>query len=1219
MLALTSEDCTITISNVEGDTINQKKLSEEVNEIRWGTLKQNDSSKDTTVTAKCGQWIWMFDYADESNLTPLDLSFQEYYRSICSYRWFGDGYLMVGFYTGNVVIISSHVDEIGREVNMVKFHNDTLKAVTYNEHIKKGASIGDNTIQVFDMHDIGLFGEQGHEKIELEDEYGSLSRLEWTPDGQILTVSSNNGTVYNFLTSIPVIHDNYDTKVLYLTSLSQVCIKDLQDEKVVARFSIDVEPSFMALGPQHAAVGLNNRIWYYRLKYKNGTADLMGEKEYLGTIKDVQLNRQYAAVLSGGRVVLSLLQKNKDREDKSEKFFPDDAESEEVSSMALTSDFLIYSTTRGTIYFFGIEDWQMVNIYRYEMGIVSVFPNSMGTRVIFVDETHAAYLYNPVNDAITSIKPFSGSAEKVMWDVSDPNCFITSDKNKFNTYVYSPNTARGPEVIAVKQVDSNQLLSTTDRPDGFTPIFMMNGRVICQMTSGSIAQVTLISHEALSKDNRQSSVQSRSKNIYNRFSQLVRLNRFNEAWNAALELNNESCLRELASTALHNLDIESAVRVYRYLGEANYVMNLEPLLHVDEINIIIGTIAVMNKSFSEAESRFLQSSQKIRALEMRRDLMDWKRALELAEQLDTRQIPIVSREFAQQRELHGEYEEAHALYMKAMDESYLNGKPFPARHIALCKEGTARVTIRLGNLNEGLRMALDSKSPKLCRECAQVFEELRQYQYAAQLYVKAGMYEKGATLYIKVKKFNAVEAILNKLENPQLFIAYAKAKESERKYIEAERAYERANDVLNVVRINLDRLKKPSKAIEIVKREQSVEGALLIANYCKDTKNFRLAIEFLAFANQFDEAFNLALKEDEMETYAIVVTDKKQVKEYARIAGYYEQKGDYGQAGDYFGKCKQYKKALNLYIKCGEAKIDEAIELVGIAKEDELTHHLVDYLMGDLDNVPKNAKFIFRLYMALENYSAAIRTALIIATQEQQNGNYKPAHDILFDTIRVLQSKSIHVPADLANSLMLVHSYTVIRDLGLLEEPELTARLIMRVAKNISKFPNHAVPILRTTIIMCYKAGLGKQALEYANMILQPEYRSKIDNKLKQFIRGIYRKNPDGAGEDEKLSPCPYCNYQLARTELECPSCKNELPYCIVTGEHMTRDDWCMCPSCKFPAKYTKFSKLLKRNENKCPMCRETVKPSTVAKLNDVSLILDSFEHRVQKKPQLNN
>ena len=43
-------------------------------------------------------------------------------------------------------------------------------------------------------------------------------------------------------------------------------------------------------------------------------------------------------------------------------------------------------------------------------------------------------------------------------------------------------------------------------------------------------------------------------------------------------------------------------------------------------------------------------------------------------------------------------------------------------------------------------------------------------------------------------------------------------------------------------------------------------------------------------------------------------------------------------------------------------------QVVGLAKNDMLTHTLIDYLMGESDGHPKDPNYIFRLYMALGNF-----------------------------------------------------------------------------------------------------------------------------------------------------------------------------------------------------------------------------------------------------------
>lgn len=57
-----------------------------------------------------------------------------------------------------------------------------------------------------------------------------------------------------------------------------------------------------------------------------------------------------------------------------------------------------------------------------------------------------------------------------------------------------------------------------------------------------------------------------------------------------------------------------------------------------------------------------------------------------------------------------------------------------------------------------------------------------------------------------------------------------------------------------------------------------------------------------------------------------------------------------------------------MFLQCGKQEVDAAIAVVGKARNDMLTHTLIDFLMGETDGVPKDPNYIYRLYMALGNY-----------------------------------------------------------------------------------------------------------------------------------------------------------------------------------------------------------------------------------------------------------
>lgn len=69
--------------------------------------------------------------------------------------------------------------------------------------------------------------------------------------------------------------------------------------------TIEIEPSFLGIGPYHLAVGMNNRIWYYKINVSDPTklsTSLLSDREYLGSVKNVCINSEFISVLFEGRL-----------------------------------------------------------------------------------------------------------------------------------------------------------------------------------------------------------------------------------------------------------------------------------------------------------------------------------------------------------------------------------------------------------------------------------------------------------------------------------------------------------------------------------------------------------------------------------------------------------------------------------------------------------------------------------------------------------------------------------------------------------------------------------------------------------------------------------------------------------------------------------------------------------------------------------------------------
>lgn len=278
----------------------------------------------------------------------------------------------------------------------------------------------------------------------------------------------------------------------------------------------------------------------------------------------------------------------------------------------------------------------------------------------------------------------------------------------------------------------------------------------------------------------------------------------------------------------------------------------------------------------------------------------------------------------------------------------------------------------------------------------------------------------------------------------------------------------------------------------------------------------------------------------------------------------------------YYSLCGQYAKALRLFIQCGDREIDAAIDVVGRSQNESLTHQLIDFLVGEKDGVPKDPNYIYRLYLALKKYEDAAKTALIIARQEQDLGNYQLAHSVVVETIRQLEDSGIKVPLQLRQTFVLLHSYILVKSLAKRNDHEGAARLLLRIVQNVSKFPLHVVQILTSTVIECQRAGLKASSYENAAVLMRPEYRPLIDPNLKRKIEAIVRRRyAQGDEAAEATSSCPVSNQPIPQSQLECPTTRDALPMCVVTGRHMTLDDWCFCPVSKFPALYSEYKRYI--------------------------------------------
>jgi WD repeat-containing protein 19 len=482
---------------------------------------------------------------------------------------------------------------------------------------------------------------------------------------------------------------------------------------------------------------------------------------------------------------------------------------------------------------------------------------------------------------------------------------------------------------------------------------------------------------------------------------------------------------------------------------------------------------------------------------------------------------MICRKLGTQLESQGNYQEAIRLFERALinpDGSHVDDE----KHVMQCYAGISRCSIKSGDVNRGVKIATELNDGQQIIEIAIVCENMRHMMEAGSLYEKGGLFEKAASIYISLKMFTNAAPLMSKIKSPKLLILWAKTKESEGNYQEAEHAYEKAEDWENVIRLNLNFLDDAVKAKTIFKAKSQSQGcAMMLAQYFERKSMKKEAIEYLVLAGKKEEAFMLAQSCDDMESFANALKDFP-VEDELKIAQYYEGKGRWGDAALHYSKAASHSKALKLYLEAGEEYFDKAIEMVAKVKQDNLIRYLESYFMGEVSGSPMNPQYLFTFYMELGDLDKAGKLAESISIQKQEQGNYKNAHSLLFDMMQKLKAAKLPVLWGLYQRFVILHSYIIVKRLVKNQDHEEAARMLNRVCKNISQFPQHAVTILTSTVIEATRANLKAMAYQWACVLFRPEYREHIAEQHKKKIENIARKSTKEEPE-EKKTLCPFC------------------------------------------------------------------------------------------------
>ena len=821
ILGLTSDDKVVSLSNQEGETILEVPIRGEASKLKFINFSgdggrtnlissQGTSSSENCLCVLISSKSFMFVPTSGDQVTQLNVTEDRGLGAVLDYHSVKSG-LLIGFQSGNFLVISLASATFGQELHAFNSGSrGNMSSFTFCALSQKLAVCSENIIRIFDLSK-DLTGQDIDEVIKIEDEM-TLGMVEYTDDGQMMAVNSNSsGSIRAFLVQMSIIGAAFESKVAYLTSLTEVTVSDIIEgaEEVNAVIRIETEPSMIAVGPFHVAAAMNNKAWFYSIS----DGSLIRSYEYVGIVTNLVINGDHAAALfSDGRVNLHVIDLTENighnEENRESKIIEEKGmKNVKITNILITSDFLIHSSTSGTIEHFFLEDWSTVNVYRHGHGIKSLACDLDGIHVTFIDDQDNVFIYDSISDSVIDVQVNDWTPKTIFWDnvtdgedMTPSGVFAIIDEGfKIHTFNYVKETIEGPKVNYVSSMDINK---------SYHPLLLLDGILTSQTSSGKLNSFTISSHDYLSNYNQKEELIKKS------LQNSLKLTRYKDSIEICRRLENSNkfdvseteltkCYNLIAKCAMYNFRLDIANEMYKRVENVGMIFSLSSVESIEEKNLLSGNIAMFLENYDLAQDLFLQSTKPEEALKMRQCLQDWEASLVLATRLAPKQVPFICRERAVKLELFSnEFHDALDHYERALigvsggrkssfgnkDNSTVVSEGMSGKikvHNEQCYAGIARNSIRTGNTRRGLEIVSKLKDKELQLECAEILESMKLFNDAANLYEVGGNVEKAASLYIKIKNIDKVTSLIDTIKTKSTLIEYAKVQENDHRFREA--------------------------------------------------------------------------------------------------------------------------------------------------------------------------------------------------------------------------------------------------------------------------------------------------------------------------------------------------------------------------------------------------------------------------------------------------
>ena len=271
-LVLGSEDKRVTVSSRQGETRYQAQMKMEPQSIATytpqGLLRKGFAEQDFYISVVLGGKRVVLIPKDYTNGVATEFVCKPSYGAITAQVWVGESQLMLGFDSGQVIIIDVKTSESSDDQFEEIFSKTALQfAVSGLDSCpatKMAAICSAREIVQLSMGSFALtrVDQPAHRPRP------AYVGVQWSSDGQILTAEDQSESeVIALLASLPDVYDCNGHSVAYLSNLHEITIVSQNPQTRTRgdkKIEIEKEPAFISLGETHAACGINNQCWFYR-------------------------------------------------------------------------------------------------------------------------------------------------------------------------------------------------------------------------------------------------------------------------------------------------------------------------------------------------------------------------------------------------------------------------------------------------------------------------------------------------------------------------------------------------------------------------------------------------------------------------------------------------------------------------------------------------------------------------------------------------------------------------------------------------------------------------------------------------------------------------------------------------------------------------------------------------------------------------------------------